>query len=154
MAKCTKEDRIVLLVFTICLCFALTILSGCKRKAQSEEARQDIPTEDTKDANTSEQVVQDESPEKINLRILYVGAPLQIGDSNRRDDFKEFLSKNFKEVVAIDKKVFNEDKTAEFDVILLDQIIRIKREYLRPTVTIGVAGTKIGDYLDLKTGYL
>jgi hypothetical protein len=138
------------LAFTICLCFALTISSGCKKKQQSEDTRQDTPTEEITQSTTSEQIVQAGTVKKNNLCILYVG---QL-NTERSKDFIEFLSKNFKKVAVVDKKVFNEDNTAEFDVILLDEIIRIKRDYLRPTVTIGSSGTKVGDYLDLKTGYL
>lgn len=147
MVKCAKENRIVLLALTLCLYFTMTISSGCKKKEQPEEARQSAPEEKTKHVSASEQI---HTAEKIDLRILYVGQP----DTERTNDFVDFLTKNFEKVVTIDKKVFNEDRTAEFDVIVLDQTIRIKREYLRPTVTIGNAGTRVGDYLDLKTGYL
>jgi len=147
MVKCAKENRIVLLALTICLFFTLTISGGCKKKEQSEEARQAVPEEKTKHVSVSEQTG---TAEKIDLRILYVGQP----DTERTKDFIEFLSKNFEKVGNIDKKTFNEHKTDEFDVIVIDEIINISREYSRPTVTIGIAGTKIGDYLDLKTGYL
>lgn len=146
MFKCGKGKRVVLLALIVCL-FLIQTISGCKKKDQSEEARQAVPEEEIKNVSSSEQT---DIVKKIDLRILYVGVP----DSDRQKDFVAFLNKHFEKVVAINKKAFNEDKTSEFDVILLDQIIRIKREYSRPTVTIGSAGTKIGDYLDLKTGYL
>jgi len=147
MVKCAKENRIVLLALTICLFFTLTISGGCKKKEQSEEARQAVPEEKTKHVSVSEQTG---TAEKIDLRILYVGQP----DTERTKDFIEFLSKNFEKVGNIDKKTFNEHKTDEFDVIVIDEIINISREYLRATVTIGGAGTRVGDRLSLKTGYL
>jgi len=150
MVKCAKENRIVLLALTICLVFTLTISSGCKKKEQPEEARQDVSTEEIKHTSTSEEVVQAGTSEKIDLRILFVGQP----GAERTKDFEDFLTKNFKEVVTIDKKSFNEDKTPEFDVIVFDEIIKISRKYSRATVTIGAAGTTICDRLDLKTGYL
>ena len=150
MIKFTNEKIIVLAALAICLCFTLTISSGCKKKEQSEEARQDVPAKQTKDTTTSKQIVQAGAPEKIDLHILYVGQP----DTERAKDFIKFLSKNFEKVVNLDRKSFNEEKTAGFDVIVIDEIIKITREYSRPTVTIGVAGTRVGDYLDLKTGYL
>ena len=150
MVKCAKGNRNVFLALTIYLFFILTISSGCKKKEQPEEARQDVPAEEITRTSISEQVVQTVASEKIDLRILFVGPP----DNERTKDFIDFLTKNFEKVVTIGKKAFNEDKTAEFDVIVLDETIRIKREYLRPTVTIGNAGTRVGDYLDLKTGYL
>ena len=147
MVKCAKENRIVLLALTICLFFTLTISGGCKKKEQSEEARQAVPEEKTKHVSVSEQTG---TAEKIDLRILYVGQP----DTERTKDFVDFLTENFGKMVTMDKKTFDEDRTAEFDVIIIDEIIYVSREYSRPTVTIGIAGTKIGDYLELKTGYL
>lgn len=149
MVKCGREKRIILSVLIVCLCFSLVISSGCKKKDQSDEARQAV-SEKAKKTSVSKEVESARVFEKINLRILYVGQP----NIERSKDFIDFLSDNFKKVTAVDKKAFDQDRTTEFDVILLDQIIRIKREYSRPTVTIGGAGTKIGDYLDLKTGYL
>jgi len=147
MVKCAKEKRIVLLTLAICLFVALTISSGCKKKEQYEEARQEVPEENTKHVSTSEQ---SGMAEKIDLRILFVGPP----DTKRTKDFVDFLTNNFEKVVTVGKKAFNEDRTTEFDVIIIDEIIYVSREFLRATVTIGIAGTKIGDYLDLKTGYL
>jgi hypothetical protein len=150
MIKCGKGKRIIQLILIGCLLGALMISSGCKKKDQSEETRQAVPEEEAKKISVSKKVEPVGTSEKINLRILYVGAPIL----NRPNEFIEFLSRYFEKVTAIDKIAFDEDKTSEFDVIVLDEIIKISREYSRSTVTIGIAGTKIGDYLDLKTGYL
>lgn len=150
MVKYAKENRIVLKALGICLCFILSISSGCKKKEQSEKTGLDVPAEEITRTSTSEQIAWAEASEKIDLRILYAGLP----DTDRGKDFVDFLKTHFKRFETIDRKAFHEDKTAEFDVIILDENIKISREYSRPTVTIGVSGSKICDSLALKTGYL
>jgi uncharacterized lipoprotein YehR (DUF1307 family) len=158
MVKCSKENRIVLLALAICLFFTLTISSGCKKKEQSEEARQDVPTEEIKHTTTSEQVVQAGASEKINLRILYAGLP----NTDRAKDFVDFLTKHFKQVETTDYNTFTGDETADFDVAVIDYDgvqfraprPKVSRRYTRATVTMGVPGAFICSNLSLKTGYL
>jgi len=150
MVKYAKENRIVLMALGICLCVILSISSGCKKKEQSKETGLDVPAEEINHTSTPEQMAWVGASEKIDLRILYVGLP----DTDRGKDFVDFLKKHFKRFETINRKAFHEDKTAEFDVIILDENIKISREYSRPTVTIGISGSRICDSLALKTGYL
>jgi hypothetical protein len=54
----------IVLALLICLCFTLTIPGGCKKKDQSEEARQAVPEEEIKQVSESKQVVQSNVSEK------------------------------------------------------------------------------------------
>jgi hypothetical protein len=158
MVKCAKENKIVLLALAICLFFTLTISSGCKKKEQSEEARQDIPAEEITPTSTPEQVVQIGPSGKIDLRILYAGLP----DTDRAKDFVDFLSKHFKQVETTDYNTFTGNEAADFDVAIIDHNgvafrspqPKISPQYNRATVTMGVPGAFICSRLSLKTGYL
>jgi hypothetical protein len=176
MVKCAKKNKIVLLTLTICLSFTLTISSGCKKKEQPEEARQEVPAEQIKQTTTSEQIVQadatDEAEEistleqvvqtgpsgKIDLKILYAGLP----DTDRAEDFVDFLKKHFEQVETTDYNTFTGNETADFDVAIIDHNgvafrsprPNISRQYTRATVTMGVPGAFICSNLSLKTGYL
>jgi hypothetical protein len=150
MVKYAKENRIVPKALGLCLCVILSISSGCKKKEQSNETGLEVATEEKNHTSSSEQMAWVGASEKIDLRILYIGLP----ETDRGKDFVNFLKKHFKRFETIDRKAFHEDKTAEFDVIVLDENIKISREYSRPTVTIGISGSKICDRLALKTGYL
>jgi uncharacterized lipoprotein YehR (DUF1307 family) len=158
MVKCAKENRIVLAVLAICLFFILTISSGCKKKEQSEEARQNVPAEEITPTSTPEQVVQAGTSEKIDLRILYAGLP----NTDRAKDFVDFLSKHFKQVETTDYNTLEEDNTDGFDVTIIDYdghdtrapLPSISREYSRATITIGSPGADLSSRLSLKTGYL
>jgi len=155
MVKCAKENRILLLVLTICLFFTLTISSGCKKKEQSEEARQDVPAEKTKHISASGQT---DTTEKINLRILYAGLP----NTDRAKDFVDFLTKHFKQVETTDYITFTGEEAADFDVAIIDHDgldtraprPKVSRQYTGATVTMGVPGAFVCSNLSLKTGYL
>jgi uncharacterized lipoprotein YehR (DUF1307 family) len=158
MVKCAKEKRIVLAALAICLFFTLTISSGCKKKEQSEEARQDVPTEEITRTSTSEQVVQTVVSEKIDLRILYAG----LTNTDRAKDFVDFLSKHFKQVKTTDYITFTGDEAADFDVAVIDHNgldtraprPNVSRQYTGATITMGVPGAFICSRLSLKIGYL
>jgi uncharacterized lipoprotein YehR (DUF1307 family) len=158
MVKCAKEKRIVLATLAICLFFILTISSGCKKKEQPEEARQNVPAEEITPTSTPEQVVQAGTSEKINLRILYAGLP----NTDRAKDFVDFLSKHFKQVETTDYNTFTGDEAADFDVAIIDHDgldtraprPNVSRQYTGATVTMGVPGAFICSRLSLKTGYL
>lgn len=149
MIKCAMENRIVFAAFTLWLVFALAISGGCKKKEQPEEARQAAPTEEAKKVSASE---------KIDLRILYAGLP----NTERAKDFVDFLSKHFKQVETADYNTFKGDKTAGFDVTIIDYdgqdtrapLPSISREYSRATITVGSPGADLCSRLSLKTGYL
>ncbi len=158
MVKCAKENIIVLSALTLCLCFTLTISSGCKKKEQSEEAQQDVPAEQITQTTTSEQVVWVGASEKIDLRILYAG----LLETDRAKDFVAFLAANFEKVETTDYLTFKGDESAGFDVAIIDHNgvafrsprPNISRQYTRATVTMGVPGAFICSNLSLKTGYL
>ena len=158
MIKCAKEKRIILLALAICIFVTLTISSGCKKKEQPEEARQDISTEEIKHTSTSEEVFPAGTSEKIDLRILYAGLP----DTDRAKDFVDFLSKHFKQVETSEYKTFTGDEAADFDVAIIDHDgldtraprPNVPRQYTGATVTMGVPGAFICSRLSLKTGYL
>ena len=96
--------------------------------------------------------------EKIDLRILYAGLP----NTERAKDFVDFLTKHFKEVETTDYNTFKGDKTAGFDVTIIDYngqdtrapLPSISREYSRATITVGSPGADLCSRLSLKTGYL
>ena len=96
--------------------------------------------------------------EKINLRILYAGHP----GSEREKEFIQFLTNHFSKAETGDLATFQEIQAENFDVIILDYDgegfkaprPQLSSEYVRPTVTVGVAGALICSNLSLKTGYL
>ncbi|MDT8302711.1 MAG: hypothetical protein RQ760_14605 [Sedimentisphaerales bacterium] len=155
MVKCAKENKIILLALAICLFFTLTISTGCKKKEQSEQARQDVSAEKTKNISASGPT---DMTEKIDLRILYAG---QL-DTDRAKDFVNFLSKHFKQVETSEYKTFTGDEAADFDVAVIDHDgldtraprPKVSRQYTGATVTMGVPGAFICSNLSLKTGYL
>ncbi|MBN1346461.1 MAG: hypothetical protein JXQ73_27480 [Phycisphaerae bacterium] len=95
---------------------------------------------------------------KLDLKILYVGHP----DTPREADFVQFLRQHFKEVRTGDLKRFDGTRTEQSDVIILDYdgkgfnapCPRLREDYARSTVTVGVAGAHICDNRGLKSGYL
>ncbi|MBL7187698.1 MAG: hypothetical protein ISS70_15355 [Phycisphaerae bacterium] len=92
------------------------------------------------------------------LRILYAG----LLDTDRAKDFVDFLDEHFEKVETTDYLTFTADKSAGFDVTILDHDgvdtraprPSISRQYSRATVTLGVPGADICSRLSLKTGYL
>ncbi len=158
MIKCAMENRIVFAAFTLWLVFALAISGGCKKKEQPEEARQAVPAEETQQVSIFEEIDEIDVSEKIELRILYAGLP----NTERAKDFVDFLTKHFKEVETTDYNTFKGDKTAGFDVTIIDYdgqdtrapLPPVSREYSRATITVGSPGAKLGNRFSLKTGYL
>ena len=158
MVKCDVKNRIVLMALSLWLVFGLAISGGCKKKEQPEEARQAVPAEESQQVPTAEEIDEIEVSEKIDLRILYAGLP----NTERAKDFVDFLIKHFKQVETTDYNTFKGDKTAGFDVAIIDYDgvefraprPNISRQYSRATVTMGVPGAFICSSLSLKTGYL
>ncbi|GAG08059.1 unnamed protein product [marine sediment metagenome] len=136
-------------MLTIWFVSTLTILTGCKKKEQPEEARQVAPTEETKRVSASE---------KIELRILYASLP----NTERSKDFVDFLSKHFERVETTDYNTFfhTGDQSADFDVTIIDHDGLSEahgpdiRSYSHAAITVGVPGAYISDRLGLKTAYL
>ena len=155
MVKCAKENKIILLALAICLFFTLAISTGCKKKEPSEQARQDVYEEKTKNISASWPT---DMTEKIDLRILYAGLP----DTERAKDFIAFLSKHFTKLETTDYNTFTGNEALNYDVAIIDHNgvafrsprPKISRQYTGATVTMGVPGAFICSNLSLKTGYL
>lgn len=149
MTKYIIRKRIIRAMLTIWFVSTLTILTGCKKKEQPEEARQVAPTEETKRVSASE---------KIELRILYAG----LLNTERSKDFVDFLNKHFERIETTDYNTFTGNEAADFDVAIIDYDgvklrpprPNISRQYAGATVTMGVPGAFICSNLSLKTGYL
>ncbi len=103
------------------------------------------------------------TPEKIGLRVLYVGYP----GTSREKDFVSFLEKHFAKVGRGGLDKFQEKDADGFDVVIMDYSgltikgnaiitprVPFDRTYTRPVMTIGAAGALVCDSLGLKTGYL
>jgi hypothetical protein len=96
--------------------------------------------------------------EKIELRVLYAGHP----KSSREEDFVGFLDRHFVKIGRTDLAEFKEEQAQGYDVVILDYdgagfnspLPRLSRDYIRPTVTMGVTGARVCDSLNLKPGYL
>ncbi len=158
MIKCTVKNGIVLVALGLWLVFTLTIFISCKKKGQPEETQQAVPAEETQQVSTFEEIDKIDVSEKIDLRILYAGLP----NTERSKDFVEFLTRHFKQVESTDYNTFVENKSAGFDVTIIDYdgqdtrapLPSISRQYSRATVTIGSPGADLCSRLSLKTGYL
>jgi len=158
MIKCTVKNGIVLVALGLWFVFTLTIFISCKKKGQPEETQQAVPAEETQQVSTSEDIDKIDVSEKIGLRILYAGLP----NTERSKDFVEFLTRHFKQVESTDYNTFVENKSAGFDVTIIDYdgqdtrapLPSISRQYSRATVTIGSPGADLCSRLSLKTGYL
>jgi len=158
MIKFTFENSIVFVTLSLWFVFALAISGGCKKKEQPEGTQQAVSTEETKHISASDKIDEVDVSEKIELRILYAGLP----NTERAKDFVDFLTKHFNEVETTDYNTFKGDKTAGFDVAIIDYDgvefraprPNISRQYSRATVTMGVPGAFICSSLSLKTGYL
>lgn len=103
------------------------------------------------------------APEKIRLRVLYVGHP----QTPREKDFVECLQKHFVKVGKGDLDKFGEKDAEGYDVVILDYSGLVIKDnailfpappfgdsYSRPTVTVGATGALVCGGLRLKTGYL
>lgn len=160
MVKYAKENRIALMALSICLCFALSISSSCKKKEQSEEIGQNVPTEETIHPSTSEQVAWADASEKSDLRILYAG----LLETDRAKDFVAFLGAHFEKVRTTDYLTFNGDESAGFDVTIIDYdgvdsdeskaVSKLSHQYAHAAVAVGAPGALICSQLSLKTAYL
>ena len=62
---------------------------------------------------------QQEAPvkKKIDLKVVYVGQP----ETDRAKSFVKLFSDNFSKVEILNQEEFKAEKTAEFDVVVLDQ---------------------------------
>jgi len=131
---------------------------SCKKKDQPQDRQQIAAAEPVAQISEPNQIDQEFTTEKSDLRILYAGLP----NTDRAKDFVSFLSKYFKEVKTADYNTFKEDQTAGFDVTIIDHngvgfrtpLPSISHQYSRATVTLGVPGAFICSKLSLKTGYL
>jgi len=160
MVKYAKENRIVLMALSICLCFTLSISSSCKKKEQSEEIRQDVPSEQITHTSTSEQIVWVEASEKIDLRILYAG----LLETDRAKDFVAFLAAHFEKVETTDYLTFKGAESAGFDVTIIDHdgvesdasiaVFKLSHQYTHAAIAVGVPGANICSQLSLKTAYM
>lgn len=143
-----KKTTLYVLMASACL-FGLTIFAGCKK---------DPPPEETRQASTDNAGGEIETPDRIEMRILYVGHP----GSEREKDFADFLTAHFKLVETGDLANFEENQAEQFDVTIFDYDgdpfkaprPNISRNYSRATVTLGVVGALICDGQNLKPGYL
>jgi outer membrane lipoprotein-sorting protein len=127
MIKCGKGKRIILLALFVCLCFSLVISSGCKKKDQSEEARQDVPAEQTKDTTTSGQVVQSRESEKS----TYVSESEQAIQSNISD--KTIL-------VSKSEQIFQSSASEETEHLYQPEIVDPNRASIKINLRILYAG--------------
>ena len=160
MTKYIIRKRIIRAMLTIWFVSTLTILTGCKKKEQPEEARQVAPTEETKEVSASEKIDKTDVSEKIELRILYAG----VLDTGRAKDFVAFLGEHFEMVETTEYMTFKGNESADFDVTIIDDdglesVVRgpnIPRSYSHAAITIGVPGAFLSDRLGLglKTAYL
>jgi len=148
MTRSTAKNKMVLsAVLLFLLAFVPMVCMDCKKKEKPEDTQQVVESRETKQVSDSQKT---DTSEKIGLRILYVGSPA----SERQKDFTEFLSRHFAQITTIDNDAFTEDQTAEFDVTILDQEVKVHWSYTSPIVTIGSPGADICSRLSLKTGYL
>ncbi len=102
-------------------------------------------------------------PAQIPLKVIYFGHP----QSARAKDFVGFLEQHFTRVAQGDLDQFKESEGAGYDVTLLDydelKLVSdhiqwpkkvVRKDYSRPTVTIGATGALVCESLGLKTAYL
>lgn len=158
MVKCAKENRIVLIALSICLCFALSISSSCRKKGQSEGIGRAVRTEELTRTYASERIVWAGASEKSDLRILYAG----LLDTDRAEDFVAFLAAHFERVETTDYLTFQGDESAGFDVTIIDHDgedfdaprLQLVPQYAHAAIAVGVPGAFLCSGLDLKTGYL
>ncbi len=151
MTKYIIKKRIIRAMLTIWFVITLTILTGCKKKEQPEEARQVAPTEETKRVSASE---------KIELRILYAG----LLETDRAKDFVAFLAAHFEKVETTDYLTFKGGESAGFDVTIIDHdgvdtdaskaFFKLSHQYVHAAIAVGVPGAHICSQLSLKTAYL
>jgi len=104
---------------------------------------------------------QPEAPvkEKVDLKVIYVGQP----DTDRTKSFVKLLSDNFATVEMLNQENFDAEKTADFDVVVLDYVrvrqargaqdaqgaqrvrspgLQLPEGYSKPTVVFGSFGTQ------------
>jgi len=158
MVTYAKEHRIVLMALSVCLCFTLSISSGCKKKERSEEVGQDVPAEEIIYTYTSEQGVRLGASGKSDLRILYAG----LLKTDRAKDFVAFLAHHFEKVETTGYLTFQGTESAGFDVTIIDHDgtdfnaprLQLAPQDTHAAIAVGVPGAFMCSGLDLKTGYL
>ncbi len=152
-----KKMIVCVLAVSACL-LVLGVLGGCKKEIPGAKTGQPAQVEKTLSPAKEVEVVSDDEPDKINLKILYAG----LLDTDRQKDFVKFLSGHFKQVGIGDYLNFNSAQADGFDVVILDHdgvdtqapTPDLSRDYCRATVTMGVPGADIGSRMGLKTAYL
>lgn len=100
---------------------------------------------------------------RIDLRVLYAGTP----DTERTEDFREFLSRHFVEVGTASFKNFEVSDADGFDVVLFDCDIRptpgsigvetpptLPAGFDKASVLIGGAGALLAERQKLKIDWL
>lgn len=144
-----KKSLIVfIMVLAIVAALALAVIVQDKKTIHTEPVS----------IATSDEADETDAPGKFDLKILYAGLP----ETERANDFMDFLGKHFEEVTFTDYNSFDEKERDDFDVLILDHdgtetqapTPTISREFSRATVTMGVPGGDISSRLGLKTGYL
>ncbi len=151
-----KKMIVCVLAVSACL-LVFSVLGGCKKEVPGAKTGQAAQVEKTQSPPKEVEVVSDDGPDKINLKILYAG----LLDTDRQKDFVKFLSGHFIEVGIGDYLNFKPDQAEGFDVVILDHDGAeywaprpdVPRDYSRATITMGVPGALICRNLGLKTAY-
>jgi hypothetical protein len=101
---------------------------------------------------------------KIGLEVLYAGVP----DAPRTAEWKEFLSKTFSGVGAVDLETMTVSDAKDFDVVIVDspspigsdrsfklpKPAGITLELTKPTILVGAAGGAVLNELQIKLQWL
>ena len=146
----------MLLVAGVLLTISLSL--NCRDKESEPEPAEGDPRQTITETASAPQVEPTLSPEKIPLRILYVGLP----ETERQKDFVTFLSEHFTHVETADYNAFKEEQTEDCDVAILDKDglewkaldIRVSNQYSRATVSLGVPGAFWVRSVSRKMGYM
>ncbi len=149
----------VLLATTLLL--AASLYLGCRKEQPPTETQQQTTEQTTPPQETvaePQAETQLAASEKIPLKVLYVG----LADTERQQDFVDFLGKHFEHVATADYNNFQESQTEDCDVAIFDKDgiewrplnIKVSDRYSRATMTIGVPGAFWCDRRRLKTGYM
>lgn len=142
------------------LLLALSLCLGCRQAepgAQQQDAESNA-NDITVETATESKVRRSGSPDKIPLRVLYVGLP----DTERQKDFVSFLSGHFEQVDTADYGAFTEEQTQDCDVAIFDKDglewksldINVSGGYSRATVSLGVPGAFWIRRVSSRMGYM
>ncbi len=113
--------------------------------------------------NSSSHAAESAPAPKLPQRVIYFGDL----NSARAKDFLDFLKIHFAAVESGKLDPFEPKASEGYDVAILDYGelklsnnriempgVPVRREFARPTITIGATGALVSDRLGLKTGYL